>query len=229
MQLARKCRRQRSLRPRCRADRVCPANAAQRQRPFRATINVDRTPHSRGRRRRTSGSLHVRSLALFERRTRSGQLFGRVQSWLWGFSCMPARKVPRSICENARDVARDITKTETYVTSRRERKKIETRDAVCTSQAHPTPRSAQAVHLTLKTSSCWLPPPRISESWQSWSRCHVPSGSIGRRHANARRVAGHIISMNDPAAPTDISAAPPGRSSGRFSSACAMLRTENCR
>ena len=54
---------------------------------------------------------------------------------------MPARKVPRSIYENARDVARDIAKTETYVTSRRERKKI---DAVRTSQAHPTSRSAQA-------------------------------------------------------------------------------------
>src|ERR1700726_3038557 len=38
---------------------------------------------------------------------------------------MPARKVPRSIHEKARDVARDIAKTETYVTSRRERKKIE--------------------------------------------------------------------------------------------------------
>ena len=38
---------------------------------------------------------------------------------------MPARKVPRSIYEDARDVARDIAKTETYVTSRRERKKIE--------------------------------------------------------------------------------------------------------
>jgi hypothetical protein len=38
---------------------------------------------------------------------------------------MPARKVPRSIYENARDVARDIAKTETYVTSRRERKKVE--------------------------------------------------------------------------------------------------------
>jgi hypothetical protein len=38
---------------------------------------------------------------------------------------MPARKVPRSINENARDVARDIAKTEIYVTSRRERKKIE--------------------------------------------------------------------------------------------------------
>jgi hypothetical protein len=38
---------------------------------------------------------------------------------------MPARKVPRSIHEQARDVARDIAKTEAYVTSRRERKKIE--------------------------------------------------------------------------------------------------------
>jgi hypothetical protein len=38
---------------------------------------------------------------------------------------MPARKVPRSIHENARDVARDIARTEAYVTSRRERKKIE--------------------------------------------------------------------------------------------------------
>ena len=37
----------------------------------------------------------------------------------------PARKVPRSIYENARDVARGIAKTEAYVTSRRERKKIE--------------------------------------------------------------------------------------------------------
>ena len=38
---------------------------------------------------------------------------------------MPARKVPRSIYENARDVAHNIAKTEAYVTSRRERKKIE--------------------------------------------------------------------------------------------------------
>ena len=37
----------------------------------------------------------------------------------------PVRKVPRSIHEGARDVARDIAKTEAYVVSRRERKKIE--------------------------------------------------------------------------------------------------------
>ena len=37
----------------------------------------------------------------------------------------PARKISRSIHEGARDLARDIAKTEAYVTSRRERKKIE--------------------------------------------------------------------------------------------------------
>ncbi len=37
----------------------------------------------------------------------------------------PARKIPRSIYEDARDIARDIAKTESYRTSRRERKKVE--------------------------------------------------------------------------------------------------------
>jgi hypothetical protein len=37
----------------------------------------------------------------------------------------PARKVPRSIHEGARDLARDIAKTEAYKTSRRQRKKVE--------------------------------------------------------------------------------------------------------
>ena len=37
----------------------------------------------------------------------------------------PARKVLRSIHEGARDMARDIAKTEDYVTSRRQRKKVE--------------------------------------------------------------------------------------------------------
>ena len=35
------------------------------------------------------------------------------------------RKVPRSIHEAARDRARDIAKTDAYVTSRRQRKKVE--------------------------------------------------------------------------------------------------------
>ena len=37
----------------------------------------------------------------------------------------PARKIPRSIHEGARDMARDIAKTDAYVVSRRERKKVE--------------------------------------------------------------------------------------------------------
>jgi hypothetical protein len=37
----------------------------------------------------------------------------------------PARKVLRSIHEGARDLARDIATTDAYVTSRRERKKVE--------------------------------------------------------------------------------------------------------
>jgi len=37
----------------------------------------------------------------------------------------PARKIPRSIHEGARDAAREIAKTDAYVTSRRERKKVE--------------------------------------------------------------------------------------------------------
>jgi transposase len=37
----------------------------------------------------------------------------------------PARKIPRSIHEGARDMARDLAATEAYVTSRRERKKVE--------------------------------------------------------------------------------------------------------
>jgi len=37
----------------------------------------------------------------------------------------PARKIPRSIHEGARDMARHIAKTDAYITSRRERKKVE--------------------------------------------------------------------------------------------------------
>lgn len=37
----------------------------------------------------------------------------------------PARKVPRSIYEGARDMAREIAETDAYVVSRRERKKVE--------------------------------------------------------------------------------------------------------
>jgi DDE family transposase len=42
--------------------------------------------------------------------------------------CCPntlARKIPRSIHEGARDMARDIADTQAYVTSRQQRKKVE--------------------------------------------------------------------------------------------------------
>ena len=41
----------------------------------------------------------------------------------------PARKIPRSIHEGARDMARAIAGTDAYVTSRRQRKKVEMRFA----------------------------------------------------------------------------------------------------
>ena len=37
----------------------------------------------------------------------------------------PARKVSRSVYEGARDLAREIAKSEAYQTSRRQRKKVE--------------------------------------------------------------------------------------------------------
>ena len=38
---------------------------------------------------------------------------------------MPARKIMRSIHKGARDIARDIAMTDAYITSRRQRKKVE--------------------------------------------------------------------------------------------------------
>jgi hypothetical protein len=54
----------------------------------------------------------------------------------------PARKIPRSINEGARQMARDICNSDAGRTSRRERKKV--RDAVRAPQAHPEARSAPA-------------------------------------------------------------------------------------
>ena len=76
---------------------------------------------------------------------------------------MPARKVPRSIHEQARDVARDIAKTEIYVTSRRERKKIEMLFAHL-KRILRLDRLRLRDPFGLGTSSSWRPPPRTSES-----------------------------------------------------------------
>jgi hypothetical protein len=55
-----------------------------------------------------------------------------IERSLEGFDLHPAklmgdtaRKVPRSIHEGARDMARDIAATDAYVTSRRQQKKVE--------------------------------------------------------------------------------------------------------
>jgi hypothetical protein len=82
---------------------------------------------------------------------------------------VPPLKVPRSIYESARDVARGIARTEAYVTSRHERKKIEMLFA------HPKwilrldglrlrgPYGAHDEFLLAATR-------RLFESWQSWYR-----------------------------------------------------------
>ena len=44
---------------------------------------------------------------------------------LSSLDAVPARKILRFIHEGARDMARDIAATDAYVTSRRERKKVE--------------------------------------------------------------------------------------------------------
>ena len=78
----------------------------------------------------------------------------------------PARKVPRSIHEAARDKARAIAKTEAYVVSRRERKKVEMLFA-------HLKRILRLDRLRLRgpaapaTSSSSPPPPRTCGNWPS--------------------------------------------------------------
>ena len=75
----------------------------------------------------------------------------------------PARKVPRSIHEGARDMARDIAKTEAYALSRRQRKKVEPiSGASCVSIG-----SGFADPPAPATSSCSPPPPRTCGNWPS--------------------------------------------------------------
>ncbi len=101
---------------------------------------------------------------------------------------MPARKVTRSIHEGARDLARDIATTDAYVTSRRQRKKVEMLFA-------HLKRILKLDRLRLRgpnvpgTSSIWQPPPRTCARWQSSSQCrrnHYPPEPIsGFRHSSA--------------------------------------------
>jgi Transposase DDE domain len=54
----------------------------------------------------------------------------------------PARKIPRNVHEDARDVARALAGTDAFEQSCRDRKRVEM--AVCSSQAHPQARSPPA-------------------------------------------------------------------------------------
>jgi hypothetical protein len=84
----------------------------------------------------------------------------------------PARKVPRSIHEGARDMARQIAKSWEGGTSRRLRKKVE-RSRCCspTSSAFSSSTASDYEDRpALMMSSSSQPPPRTSESWRSWYR-----------------------------------------------------------
>src|SRR3546814_1507816 len=49
----------------------------------------------------------------------------RISDWSSDVCSSDLRKIPRSIHEGARDMARDLSLTDAYVTSRRERKKVQ--------------------------------------------------------------------------------------------------------
>ena len=76
----------------------------------------------------------------------------------------PARKIARSVHEAARDKARTIAKTEAYVVSRRERKKVEMLFAHL--QAHPQARP-------------------IAPAWPKGSQGRVP---VGRRRPKSEKI-----------------------------------------
>ena len=71
--------------------------------------------------------------------------------------CPPARS--RVQFTRTPETLRDVTAPETYVTSRRERKRIEMLFAI-SSASYVSIGSGWEVHSVLKTSSCWLPPPK---------------------------------------------------------------------
>ncbi len=75
----------------------------------------------------------------------------------------PQRKVLRSIHEGARDLARDLSLTDAYLTSRRERKKVEMLFAHL-KQILKLTACVSGVRTEQKTSSTSPPPPRTSAS-----------------------------------------------------------------
>ena len=81
----------------------------------------------------------------------------------------PARKVPRSVHEAARDVVRGLANSPEYVHSRRERKKVEMLFALISSAFSGSIGSDCAVHQVPKTSFCSPRSPRTCVSLLSRS------------------------------------------------------------
>ena len=84
----------------------------------------------------------------------------------------PARKILRSIHEGARDLARDLAATDAYVTSRRERKKVEMLFAHSSASCGST-ACAYEGRTEPATSSSSPPPPRTCASSPSSSRSEL--------------------------------------------------------
>ncbi len=104
----------------------------------------------------------------------------------------PARKVLRSIHEGARDMARDLSLTDAYLTSRRERKKVEMLFAHL-KRILKLDRLRLRAPTERKTSSSSPPPPRTFARWPSCSRprrrrwrAKATQPRSGSAHANVR-------------------------------------------
>ena len=86
----------------------------------------------------------------------------------------PARKVPRSIYEGARDMARNIAKTEEGLTSRRQRKRSRFSSRISNASCAST-GSDYEVRMARATSSTSQPPPKTSGSSPSSFPCRYHS------------------------------------------------------
>ncbi|ANI79222.1 hypothetical protein EP837_02828 [Sphingobium sp. EP60837] len=101
----------------------------------------------------------------------------------------PNRKVIRSIHEGARDLARDLSKTDAYVTSRRERKRFRCCSPTSNASSSSTACACED-QMVQKTSSSWQPRHKTSVNWQSSYRSiqqpvpHEAASSFTPKSAN---------------------------------------------
>ena len=130
----------------------------------------------------------------------------------------PARKVLRSIHEAARDLARDIATTEAYVTSRRERKKVEMLFAHL--KTHP---AARPIAATRTQRSPRRVPPRRHRPEPSQARQADPAGRAGRPRLKERSPHRHLTTTDraarQPTSSTPSANCGPWLRSGNWTSA----------